>query len=82
MAAQMPRFFFDIGPDDQDPDGVVLQDHKAARSEAIRAAAEFLRDAGPQFGNSDWMMHVRDERGGAVLEILFSVTEKRFDCKP
>jgi hypothetical protein len=71
----MARFFFDIDTEPQDQDGVDLPNRYAARSEAIRAAAEALRDIDGALSTNKWVMHVRDEHNRSVLEITFSVTE-------
>lgn len=72
----MSRFFFNVDEERSDPIGVDLPDRKAARAEAIRAAGEILRDIDGAFDGDEWKMIVRDENGGFVLELRFSVTER------
>ncbi len=71
----MPRYYFDIETEQSDCDGVELRDKDAARSEAIRAAGEILRDIDGHLAGTSWTMHVRDERGTRVFEVSFSVKE-------
>ncbi len=71
----MPRFFFhDTGQADRE--GVDLPDRKAARDEAIRAAAEILKDIDGAFSGKQWVMTVEDEAGNFVLELTFSLREQ------
>jgi hypothetical protein len=72
----MPRYFFNIDAEQPDQDGVELADCNAARSEAVKAAGEILRDLDGAFPQRDWIMHVEDDLGGVVLELRFSVKER------
>ena len=71
----MPRFFFHIDSERPDREGVELPDRKKARSEAIRAAGEILRDIDGHLTAKDWVMVVKDESGEFVLELRFSIRE-------
>lgn len=71
----MPRYFFRLAgsptPDDQD--GIVLSGPDEARSQAVIAAGEMLRDTDGRFWSSpEWRMHVTDEDGATVCEIRIS----------
>ena len=57
----MPKFFFSIDGEQPDILGVELPDAHAARSEAIRAAGEILRDIDGAFKGREWVMRVDDE---------------------
>ena len=71
----MPKFYFNIDSERPDTEGVDLPDRKKARSEAIRAAGEILRDIDGHLTAKDWIMVVKDESGGFVLELRFSIRE-------
>jgi hypothetical protein len=72
----MPRYFFTVGSEEPDDVGVELADDKAARSEAIRAAGEILREIDGALDAPEWFMRVTDEAGSYVLELRFSVRER------
>jgi len=71
----MPRYYFDIDSERPDTTGVELPDRKKARSEAIRAAGEILRDIDGALSTREWTMTVKDESGAVILELRFSVAE-------
>lgn len=71
----MPRYYFDVSSERPDTSGVDLPDRKTARSEAIRAAGEILRDIDGALSTREWAMSVRDESGTVILELRFVVTE-------
>jgi hypothetical protein len=71
----MPRYYFDVDSERPDTAGVELPDRKAARSEAIRAAAEILRDIDGSLSSREWVMQVKDESGAVILELRFVVSE-------
>jgi len=73
--AEMPKFYFNIDSERPDTEGVDLPDRKKARSEAIRAAGEILRDIDGHLTAKDWVMVVKDESGEFVLELRFSIRE-------
>jgi hypothetical protein len=72
----MPKFFFNINSERPDPVGVELPDRKTARSEAIRAAGEILRDIDGAFSAKEWIMVVSDENGEFFLRLRFSVEDE------
>ncbi len=70
----MPRYFFDVhdGEDLPDADGCILNDHEAARREAVRYAASLLNEVGERFWTgSDWLMNVKDESGLVLFTLHF-----------
>lgn len=69
----MTRYYFNVDAELPDGTGVDLPDSEAARSEAIRAAGEMLRDIDGAF-TGEWRMTVSDEQGQVVLELRFSAT--------
>ncbi len=71
----MPRYYFDISSERPDTAGVELPDRHAARSQAIRAAAEILRDIDGLLSSREWVMSVKDESGAVILELRFTVSE-------
>lgn len=71
----MPRYYFDISSERPDTTGVELADRRAARSEAIRATGEILRDIDGALSTREWVMTVKDESGEVILELRFIVTE-------
>jgi len=71
----MPRFYFNIAGESPDRDGVDLPDGKSARGEAIRAAAEILKDIDGALTRDGWRMTVEDATGKFVLELRFSIVE-------
>jgi hypothetical protein len=68
------RYFFHVrdGRDYIDTEGTELADDDAAKSEAIAASGDMIRDLGRSFweGNN-WEMQVLDETGREVLTICF-----------
>ena len=74
----MPRYFFNVvdGFSEPDPDGVELPDLDAARTEAITAAGEILRDMGANvWDGTEWRMEVTDGRGRTLFVVRFSAEE-------
>ena len=68
----MPCYFFNVKGDGSSPDkeGTVLANPEAARSVAVVAAGEMLRDDSGTFWNGpDWRMHVTDEQGATVCTL-------------
>ena len=58
-----------------DHDGVELADHDEARTQAVIAAGEALRDTGRRFWNTgEWQMVVTDITGAMVCTLKFSAT--------
>ena len=75
----MPRYFFHVrnGKDLPDTEGSELPDLNAARTEAIKASGEMLRDnkGGADFWSGhDWTMTVVDDKGGTILTLRFAGT--------
>ena len=71
----MPRYFFHVqdGVDHRDRDGLTFETTGEARSQALRAASEFLRDASLEpWAGGAWSMEVRDEHGASVLRLMVS----------
>jgi len=71
----MPRYFFNIhdGMNLPDEDGTELRDADDARTQAVIAAGEVLRDAGGRcWRHPEWMMVVTDESGGTVCRLSVS----------
>lgn len=68
----MPRYFFNLIGDGSSSDkgGTVLPGPEEARSAAVVAAGEMLRDADGKFwGAPEWQMHVSDEQGTTVCTL-------------
>ena len=73
----MPRYFFHVndGDDHPDSDGVDFPDFQAAHTDAIRAAAEMVRDLSGRLAmDGDWRMDVADATGRTVLTLRFTQT--------
>ena len=72
----MPRFFFHVTSNmrsDPDSVGTDLPDLKAARSEAIKACGEMLRDLdGSLVHQGEWSMELVDEEGHRLLTFRFT----------
>jgi hypothetical protein len=71
----MTRYFFDIADGDVFPDlqGSDWPDLAAARIEAVRYAAEVLKEMPERFWNTEeWVMTVRDERRTPVFTLAFT----------
>ena len=71
----MPRYFFHITSKDvcQDHEGLICRDLNVARSEAIRATAEMLKDGYRDFYAGEFLlMEVQDENGVTVCNLSFS----------
>ena len=64
----MPRYFFSNEGDPQPPDeaGPFVANPDAARSTAMPAAAEVLKDLRGIWEQPDWKMHVFNEDGSTV----------------
>jgi hypothetical protein len=68
----VPRYFFNVEGDGSPPDkeATVLSSPEAARSAAVVATGEMLRDAdGGFWSGPDWQMHVTDEQGATVCTL-------------
>lgn len=75
--AAMPRYFFHVhdGKDIPDHDGVELSGPEEARSQAVIATGEALKDLDGEFWESEvWTMTVKDQQGKIVCELKFSGT--------
>jgi hypothetical protein len=71
----MPRYFFHVRDSSEhiDEDGVELPSLDEARSQAVVAAGEALRDLDGKFWNGeDWRMWVNDETGATVCTLRFT----------
>ena len=71
----MRRYFFHVhhGQSLPDQDGVELSSADEARTQAVVAAGEALRDTDGRFWNrGEWSMHVVDEKGETVCRLRFS----------
>ena len=71
----MPRYFFHFAgsPMPDDSLGTVLPGTDDARTQAVIATGEMLRDLNGAFWNDpEWRMHVTDEDGATVCEIRIS----------
>jgi len=71
----MPRYFYHVqdGSNFVDEDGTELSGVEEARTQAVIAAGEALKDHAAKFWNSgDWFMNVVDENGGPVCSLRFS----------
>jgi hypothetical protein len=70
----MPRYFFDIkdGHDFPDLQGSEWPDLAAARIEAVRYAAEVLKEMPERFWNAEeWKMTVSDQRRQQLFTLKF-----------
>lgn len=71
----MPRYFFDIvdGDDFPDSQGSEWPDLAAARIEAVRYAAEVLKEMPERFWNTEeWVMTVRDALRRPIFTLAFT----------
>ena len=71
----MPRYFFNVhdGKDIPDEEGVELSGPEEARSQAVIACGEALKDLDGDFWESEqWTMRVTDITGAVVCELKFS----------
>jgi len=71
----MPRYFFDTadGDDFTDHQGSEWPDLAAARVEAVRYAAEVLKEMPERFWNTEeWVMTVRDALRRPILTLAFT----------
>lgn len=70
----MPRYFFNVEGNayyPHDAEGIVLADADEARSHAVVAAGELLKDADGEFWDKpEWRMQVTDEEGGTVCILV------------
>lgn len=69
----MARYFFhtQTGTRSTDADGLELRDHAHARSEAVKACGEMIRDAPESFWDSrPWSVTVTDSAGLVLYEIF------------
>lgn len=74
----VPRYFFHTqnGQVVRDRTGTELPDLAAARSEAVRAAGEMLRDSADEFWRTGgWSLSVSDEQGLELFRLDFVATE-------
>jgi hypothetical protein len=71
----MPRYFFHVRDSEEIPDreGIELRGPEEARTQAVIASAEAIKDLGRRFWNSgEWQMLVTDENGATVCVLKFS----------
>jgi hypothetical protein len=71
----MPRYFFHVfdGTDSPDRDGVEYADHGEARTQAVVACGEALKDLdGAFWEKGEWRMRVVDEKGAPVCALTLS----------
>ena len=74
----MPRYFFHVCDSSVgiDSEGTELSSPSEAKREAMRTAAEMLRDARADvWPHSHWQMHVNDESRRLILKLCISVEE-------
>ena len=74
----MPKYHFNIydGIDIMDVDGMQLDDHHAARVEAIRYAGAVIKDEGQRLAlGQDWRMEVTTSSGLVLFRLDFSIAE-------
>jgi hypothetical protein len=74
----MPKFYFHVDDgvlDDPDFHGTELPDEEAARFEAVKAAAEMLKefDGAVWRQRNPWRMHVTDEAQRLLFTLHFGV---------
>ena len=65
----MPRYFYNLpgSPTPDDKVGVLLAGPEEARSQAVVAAGEMLKDIdGGFWSGPEWRMHVTDHEGSTV----------------
>uniref|UniRef100_UPI0035C98932 DUF6894 family protein n=1 Tax=uncultured Sphingomonas sp. TaxID=158754 RepID=UPI0035C98932 len=70
----MPRYFFDIKDGQEFPDlqGSLFADLAAARIEAVRFAAEILKEMPERFWNCEqWTMNVSDSDRKPLFSLKF-----------
>lgn len=70
----MPRYFFDIkdGHDFPDLQGSEWKDLAEARNEAVRYAAEVLKEMPERFWNAEqWTMSVSDQHRNLLFTLKF-----------
>ena len=70
----MPRYFFHVRDRKEIPDheGVELSGPEEARSQAVIACGEALKDLDGTFWESEeWTMTVKDSQGNVVCELKF-----------
>ena len=73
----MPRYFFHVhdGIDMPDEEGTELSGPEEARSQAVIACGEALKDLDGRFWeHGEWTMRVQDWQGKVVCELKFSGT--------
>ena len=71
----MQRYFFHVhdGQESLDEEGVEFADDDEARTQAVIAAGEALRDTGRKFWNhAEWQMVVTDLTGARVCTLKFT----------
>ncbi len=75
----MARYFFKVehGSEGQpDTYDVELPNLVVVREEAVRLAAELLREVKPSFWKGDdWTLTVQDEHGLSLLSVMVTATE-------
>ncbi|WP_426954146.1 DUF6894 family protein [Muricoccus radiodurans] len=74
----MPLYHFQVLDDQTLPDsvGVQLPDLKAARVEAVRVAAEILKEHAETFWSTyEWQLKVTDDTGLTLFTLLFLAQE-------
>jgi hypothetical protein len=71
----MPIYHFNVhdGQDFPDPDGTDLSGVEAARSHALRYAADLLAEVGDRFWTGEpWTMDVTDDHGLTLFRLEFA----------
>lgn len=73
----MPRYFFHLtdGEDYPDLHGTMLEDHAAARIEAVRFSGQLLSERPDKFwSGEEWKMRVTDDKDLTLFELIFIAT--------
>lgn len=73
----MPRYFFHVKDGEEFPDlqGTVLEDHRAARTEAVRFSGDLLRASPEKFwSGQEWTMRVTDDQDLTLFELMFTAS--------
>lgn len=74
----MARYYFHVvdGDVSVDTEGTELLNLEAARSAAISAAGEILKEAGLKgWQGVEWQMHIADSNNKTLLKLVFSAQQ-------
>jgi hypothetical protein len=73
----MPRYHFNVhdGTSIPDPEGSELPDLASARVQAVRLAADLLREHRSFWNEGEWKMDVTDGEGLILFSLLFLATD-------